>query len=51
MSKEEVKAWMDVNKINGKIIEEYSNDIEKGSFVSQSISANTVIPQFIFYYI
>ena len=28
MSKEEVKAWIDTNKINGKITEEYSNDIE-----------------------
>ena len=45
MSKEEVKAWMDANKINGKIIEEYSNDIAKGNFVSQSISANTVAHQ------
>lgn len=45
MSKEEVKAWMDTNKINGKIIEEYSNDIEKGKFVSQSVSANTVAHQ------
>lgn len=45
MSKEEVKAWIDTNKINGKITEEYSNDIEKGKFVSQSISANTVAHQ------
>ena len=45
MSKEEVKAWMDANKINGKIREEYSNDIAKGNFVSQSISANTVAHQ------
>lgn len=45
MSKEEVKAWMDANKINGKITEEYSNDIAKGNFVSQSISANTVVHQ------
>lgn len=45
MSKEEVKAWMDTNKINGKITEEYSNDIEKGKFVSQSVSANTVAHQ------
>ena len=45
MSKEEVKAWMDANKINGKITEEYSNDIAKGNFVSQSISANTVAHQ------
>lgn len=45
MSKEEVKAWIDTNKINGKITEEYSNDIEKGKFISQSISANTVVHQ------
>lgn len=45
MSKEEVKAWIDTNKINGKITEEYSNDIPKGNFVSQSISANTVVHQ------
>ena len=45
MSKEEAKTWMDTNKINCKIIEEYSNDITKGKFVSQSISANTVAHQ------
>lgn len=45
MSKEEAKTWMDTNKINCKIIEEYSNDITKGKFVSQSISANTVANQ------
>lgn len=45
MPKEEVKAWIDTNKINGKITEEYSNDIEKGKFISQSISANTVVHQ------
>ena len=45
MSKEETKTWMDTNKLNGKITEEYSNDIPKGNFVSQSISANTVVHQ------
>lgn len=45
MSKEEVKAWIDTNKLNGKITEEYSNDIPKGNFVSQSISTNTVVHQ------
>lgn len=45
MSKEEAKAWMDTNKINGKINEEYSNDIEKEKFVSQSIPANTIAHQ------
>ena len=45
MSKEETKTWMDTYKLNGKITEEYSNDIPKGNFVSQSISANTVVHQ------
>lgn len=45
MSKEETKTWMDTNKLNGKITEEYSNDIPKGNFVGQSISANTVVHQ------
>ena len=45
MSKEETKTWMDTNKLNGKITEEYSNDIPKGNFVSQSILANTVVHQ------
>ena len=45
MQREEVQNWIDTNKINGKIIEEYSNDIAKGSFISQSISANTIVHQ------
>ena len=43
MSKEEVQAWFDTNKINGKISDEYSQSVEKGQFIEQSISANTVI--------
>ena len=45
MSKDEVQAWFDTNKINGKITEEYSSSIAKGSFISQSITTNTVIHQ------
>ena len=45
MSKDEVQAWFDTNKINGKITEEYSSSIAKGSFISQSITTNTVIYQ------
>lgn len=43
MTKEEVKAWFDNNKINGKIEDEYSSTVSKGSFISQSIDTNTVI--------
>lgn len=45
MQKEEVKNWLDTNKLNGNITEEYSNDVAKGNFVSQSISANTIAHQ------
>ncbi len=43
MTRDEVQAWFDTNKINGSISEEYSNDVAKGNFISQSIGANTVI--------
>lgn len=43
MTREDIKTWFDTNKINGKITEEYSSDVAKGSFVSQSVAANTVI--------
>jgi hypothetical protein len=42
MTKDEIQVWFDNNKINGKFSEEYSNEIEKGSFISQSVAANTV---------
>ena len=45
MSKDEVQAWFDTNKVNGKITEEYSSSIAKGSFIGQSITTNTVIHQ------
>ncbi len=43
MSRDEVQAWFGANKINGRISDEYSTYAAKGSFVSQSITANTVI--------
>ena len=43
MSKDDVKSWFDTNKINGTISEEYSDSLAKGTFISQSVSANTVI--------
>lgn len=42
MTKDEVQGWIDTNKLNGKILEEYSNTVAKGQLISQSISANTV---------
>lgn len=43
MTKDETEAWLNTNKINGKISEEYSDEISKGQFVKQSIVANTMI--------
>lgn len=43
MTKDETEAWFNTNKINGKISEEYSDEISKGQFVRQSIVANTMI--------
>lgn len=43
MSKEDIKTWFDTNKIKGTISEEYSDTVPKGTFVSQSVAANTVI--------
>ena len=43
MTREQVEVWFDTNKINGKISDEYSTTVAKGNFVSQSISANTVV--------
>lgn len=42
ISEDEAKVWFDNNKINGTITEEYSDTVEKGGVISQSISANTV---------
>ena len=43
MSRDEVQAWFDNNKVNGKITDEYSSSITKGAFVNQSIAANTIV--------
>lgn len=45
MSSDEAQVWFDTNKINGKVSNEYSSDIAKGSLISQSISANNIIHQ------
>lgn len=45
MSRDEVQTWFDTNKINGTITDEYSSNVSKGNFVSQSIATNTVIHQ------
>lgn len=42
MTRDEVEAWFSTKKVNGKISEEYSTTVQKGKFVSQSISANTI---------
>lgn len=41
ITKDEVAVWFDNNKINGTIEEQYSDTVEKGGFVSQSISSGT----------
>lgn len=41
ITRDEVQVWFDNNKINGTITEEYSDTIEKGNIISQSISAGT----------
>ena len=43
MEKSNVENWCRENKVNCKITDEYSDTIEKGLFVSQSINANTTI--------
>ena len=45
MTRDEVQIWFDNNKINGSISDEYSDTVAKGNFVSQSITANTVVHQ------
>lgn len=43
MSKEEVQNWCNENKVKCNIIEDYSETIPKGAFVSQSINANSTM--------
>lgn len=43
MTEAEIDSWCDTNKINCSIKSEYSNSIEKGKLISQSILAEKVI--------
>lgn len=43
MTQDDIKAWFTTNKIDGRITNEYSDTIQKGNFVSQSIPANSTI--------
>ena len=45
MDRTQAREWCDSNKINCNISNEYSDTLEKGTFISQSIEANTVIYQ------
>lgn len=45
MSREEVQAWCDTNKINCNIEEKYSDSIAKDGFVGQSVAADNKIYQ------
>lgn len=43
MPKEEIQNWCNINKVSCNIMEDYSNTVEKGLFVSQSEQANSTI--------
>lgn len=43
MERTAVNTWCNENKVNCKVTDEYSDTIAKGSFVSQSVGANTTI--------
>lgn len=43
MSKEEIQNWCNTNKVKCTLTEDYSDTIEKGTFVSQSAEANSTI--------
>lgn len=43
MSKADVQSWCDTNKVKCNITEEYSDTIEKGLFVSQSVKTDNTI--------
>lgn len=45
MNKTDIQSWCDTNKIKCNITEDYSDTIEKGSFISQSAEANSTIYQ------
>lgn len=43
MDRTSIDSWCNEKKVNCKITDEYSDTVAKGSFVSQSVSANTTI--------
>ena len=43
MTEEEIENWCDLNKIGLKVTNEYSDTVEKGSFVSQSKEPNSTV--------
>ena len=43
MSKEEIQSWCDTNKIKCDMTEKYSDSVDKGSFIEQSIVANKIV--------
>lgn len=43
ITRDEVSTWCKTNNIKANITEEYSDTVEKGAFVSQSVVANTKI--------
>ncbi len=43
MDRTSIDSWCKEKKVNCKITDEYSDTVAKGSFVSQSVSANTTI--------
>lgn len=43
MSREEIESWCNTNKIKSDFVEEYSDSVQKGLFVKQSVEANKTI--------
>lgn len=43
MERTAIDTWCNENKVNCKVTDEYSDIVAKGSFVSQSVDANTTI--------
>lgn len=43
MEKNDIASWCENNNINYKFEEEYSDNIEKGLFIKQSVSANEIV--------
>lgn len=43
MTQAEIEEWCNSNKINYSITNDYSNSVNKGGFISQSVAANATI--------